>query len=127
MSPRQPPLLPHYNFNLMRQIETNGKFYCKIASGAHVSCNVLRSTARIKLVGNNKIIRSELHVFDLRTTDAVWGGGWRAAKISLSYHGAHTRPLLQPKLEPVTFSETILTVGCNQSYLSISAQLSSRL
>lgn len=35
MSPRQPPQLPHYNFNLMRQIETNGKFYCKIAAGAH--------------------------------------------------------------------------------------------
>ena len=35
MSPRQPPELPHYNFNLMRQIETNGKFYCKIAAGAH--------------------------------------------------------------------------------------------
>ena len=35
MSPRQPPELPHYNFNLMRQIETNGKFYCKIAGGAH--------------------------------------------------------------------------------------------
>ena len=59
----------------MRQIETNGKFYCKIASGAHVACNVLRYTARIKVVGNNKIIRSVLHVFDLRATDAVWGGG----------------------------------------------------
>ena len=35
MSPRQPPQLPHYNFNLMRQIETNGKFYCKIAVGTH--------------------------------------------------------------------------------------------